>query len=223
MVKSNLRFRYGNLHIASPQGREERRDSKALRRGPKIKAEDCGQIDTYRGRSIAYGDNSGIDASTPQKFAARRAEKFLQGGQLCLAALELAYIFGGIAHAPRGVISDKMLPQVKRELRDLQAFQDKPEAWGNGKSYWDDYCLCRFLEGVCERYLAYPVCGDLLLPLMFLDSYCRIQTLYQKMMTKMKLTLVPGNARKSLSRKFWRMGRRSKMTIIWFSTLVCPC
>jgi len=92
-----------------------------------------------------------------EKFAAKRAEKFReQGGRLSLAALELAYLFGGIAHAQRDVVANDMLPQVRAELSNLRAFQRKPEAWGNGKGYWDDYCLCRFLEGVCERYLAYP-------------------------------------------------------------------
>ena len=96
--------------------------------------------------------------SPPQKFVARRADKFQgQGGRLSLAALELTYVFGGITHAQRNVIANEMLPQSRAELRHLEAFRDKPEAWGNGKGYWDDYCLCRFLEGVCERYLAYPV------------------------------------------------------------------
>lgn len=96
--------------------------------------------------------------SSPQKYAAKRAEKFReQGGRLSLAALELTYVFGGIAHAQRGVIVNEMLPQTRAELRDLKASRGKPEAWGNGKGYWDDYCLCRFLEGICERYLAYPV------------------------------------------------------------------
>lgn len=98
--------------------------------------------------------------SVPQKFAAKRAEKFKeQGGRLSLAALELAYLFGGVTHAPRDVLANEMLPQARAELSKLRAFQDNPEAWGNGMGYWDDYCLCRFLEGVCERYLAYPV-GD---------------------------------------------------------------
>ena len=78
---------------------------------------------------------------------------------MTLAALELTYMFGGIAHAPREVVANKMLPQIRAELTSLGAFRDKPEAWGNTGGYWDDYCLCRFLEGVCERYLAYPVRG----------------------------------------------------------------
>lgn len=90
-----------------------------------------------------------------EKFAAKRAEKFQeQGGRLCLATLELAYLFSGIAHAPRDVIAKYMLPEAREERIRLEACRDKPE--GKGKSYWDDYCLCRFLEGVCERFLAYP-------------------------------------------------------------------
>ena len=45
----------------------------------------------------------------PQKFVARKARKFTaQSHRLALPALELAYIFLGIAHAPRGVITGKM-------------------------------------------------------------------------------------------------------------------
>jgi len=92
-----------------------------------------------------------------EKFLAKRAEKFReQGGRLPLATLELTYMFGGIAHAQRNTVANEMLPQTRAELSNLKAFQGKPEAWGNGKVYWDEYCLCRFLEGVCERYLAYP-------------------------------------------------------------------
>lgn len=76
---------------------------------------------------------------------------------MSLATLELAYLFGGIAHAPKDVVANEMVPQTGAELSKLDALRDKPEAWGNGKGYWDDYCLSRFLEGVCERYLAYPV------------------------------------------------------------------
>ena len=81
-------------------------------------------------------------------------------------------------HAQRGVIASKMLPQARAELSNLMNFQDRPEAWGNGKGYWDDYCLCRFLEGVCERYLAYPVrAGGVFLPWTTSDLAYRTQTL----------------------------------------------
>jgi hypothetical protein len=163
VVESNLLFRYGSLHIASLRGGEEGRYSHAFRTGPEVETKDCGEIDTPRGQFVTSGSDSCTDVDTPQKFVARRAEKFQeQGGRLCLATLELAYVFGGIAHAPRDVITNKMLPQARTELNNLEAFVDNPEAWGNGQGYWDDYCLCRLLEGVCERYLAYPVCGSVL-------------------------------------------------------------
>ena len=136
----------------------------------------------------------------PQKFVARRAEKFQeQDGRLCLAALELAYVFGGIAHAPRSVIAEEMLPQARAELVNLEACKNKPETWGNGQGYWDDYCLCRFLEAVCERYLEYPVCGGALPSGMFLNLCCRTQTLYWKMMMMFNLGLVPGYVQRPLS------------------------
>jgi hypothetical protein len=105
------------------------------------------------------------DTSSPQKFVAKRAEKFReQGNRLSLATLELAYLFGGIAHAPKDMVSKKMLAQTEKELKELEAFKRNPQAWGNGKGYWDDYCLCRFLEGVCARYMAYPVSDGGVLP-----------------------------------------------------------
>lgn len=30
------------------------------------------------------------------------------------------------------------------------------------EGYWDDLCLARFLEGVCWRFVAYPVCPFIL-------------------------------------------------------------
>ena len=158
MVKSNLRFWCGNLHVTPLREGEEDGDIQALCRGSKAGTTDRGQIYSTRGRSISSGNGSCIHTDSPQKYAAKRADKFQeQGGRLTLAALELTYVFGGIAHAQRGTIINEMLPQTRAEFGDLKAFQDKPGAWGNGKGYWDDYCLCRFLEGVCERYLAYPV------------------------------------------------------------------
>ncbi|KDR77972.1 hypothetical protein GALMADRAFT_224382 [Galerina marginata CBS 339.88] len=55
-----------------------------------------------------------------EKFVARKARKFLaQNHRLALPALEMAYIFQGIAHAPRKVILRKMLPEVARTLNEL--------------------------------------------------------------------------------------------------------
>lgn len=125
---------------------------------------------------------------TPQKFVARKARKFIaQGHRLALPVLEMAYIFHGIAHAPRSVIVTKMLPEVDKALEQLGVlvevqereaeFDEKPAVAANVKSeekrekerkekeyaagkggYWDDYCLALFLRGVCMRYVAYPVC-----------------------------------------------------------------
>jgi hypothetical protein len=66
-------------------------------------------------------------------------------------------VFMGIAHAPRDIIIFKMLPQVDAELEKLKQFQRKPQSYEGGHGYWDDFCLVKFLEGVCMRYIAYPV------------------------------------------------------------------
>ncbi|KAA1467016.1 hypothetical protein DENSPDRAFT_768100 [Dentipellis sp. KUC8613] len=92
-----------------------------------------------------------------EKFVARKARKCQsQGGRLALPALELAYIFLGIAHAPRAVIIDRMLPCVDAQLAELRAHERDTAKYGGGRGYWDDWCLTRFLEGVCLRYIAYP-------------------------------------------------------------------
>ncbi|KAF9523683.1 hypothetical protein CPB83DRAFT_775027 [Crepidotus variabilis] len=98
-----------------------------------------------------------------EKFVARKARKFqMQDSRLALAGLELAYIFLGIAHAPRTIITNKMLPEIDRLLTELDRFKGKSEketlkGYAGGKGgYWDDYCLAMFLRGVCMRYLAYP-------------------------------------------------------------------
>jgi len=99
-----------------------------------------------------------------QKFVARKARKFqMQGNRLALSGLEMAYIFHGIAEAPRSVIAEKMLPEIDTLISELQKFEDKDEKkkeieYSNGNGgYWDDYCLAMFLRGVCLRYVAYPV------------------------------------------------------------------
>lgn len=89
---------------------------------------------------------------------ARKSRKFSQqGNRLALPALELAYIFLGIAHAPREVIINKMLPEIETLLTKLDAHKLKPKKYEQGHGYWDDYCLAQFLKGVCLRYVAYPV------------------------------------------------------------------
>ncbi|KAJ7094900.1 hypothetical protein C8R43DRAFT_907997 [Mycena crocata] len=105
-----------------------------------------------------------------EKFVARKARKFLaQGGRLALPALEIGYVFLAIAHAPRSVVEARMLPSVRRVLAELGvapsgaatsetgAGAKKAQAEREKKDgYWDDYCLARFLEGVCLRYVAFP-------------------------------------------------------------------
>ncbi|KNZ80288.1 Tetratricopeptide repeat protein 39B [Termitomyces sp. J132] len=90
-----------------------------------------------------------------EKFVARKARKYTsQANRLLLPALEIAYIFYAIAHAPRSVLSAKMLPLVRGALQKLSL---GPEGYEGGKGeYWDDLCLARFLEGVCLRFIAYP-------------------------------------------------------------------
>lgn len=101
-----------------------------------------------------------------EKFVARKARKFAsQNQRLCLPALELAYLFLGIAHAPRGVIVRKMIPEVEAQLRALSEKAENEKKEGDvhadhdaesDNGYWDDWCLTKFLEGVCFRYVAFP-------------------------------------------------------------------
>ncbi|GJE96162.1 hypothetical protein PsYK624_123550 [Phanerochaete sordida] len=92
-----------------------------------------------------------------EKFVARKARKFQsQGGRLALAGLEFAYTFLAIAHAPRHVVKEKMLPQVDATLAKVEAAKGDPAKYEGGKGYWDDRCLANFLQGICLRYLAYP-------------------------------------------------------------------
>ncbi|KAF8512083.1 hypothetical protein BU17DRAFT_54238 [Hysterangium stoloniferum] len=91
-----------------------------------------------------------------EKFVARKARKYQkQNRRLALPGLEFAYTFLAIAHAPRTVITERMLPLVNEHLSKVE--EAKPETYGaNVGEYWDDLCLCRFLKGVCLRYIAYP-------------------------------------------------------------------
>lgn len=61
-----------------------------------------------------------FDAPTKQKFVARKARKYqIQNKSLALPALELAYLFQAIAHAPRKILAKKMLPEVWDTLAKL--------------------------------------------------------------------------------------------------------
>ena len=71
-----------------------------------------------------------------------------------MPALELACIFGAIAHALRDMILERMVPVVEEALEELKAFVNDP---AKRPGYWDDWCLARYLEGVCMRFVAYPV------------------------------------------------------------------
>lgn len=55
-----------------------------------------------------------------------------------------------------------MLPEIEAASDKLKAHEFEPDNYENGQGgYWDDFCLVRLLEGVCMRYVAYPV-SDLL-------------------------------------------------------------
>lgn len=92
-----------------------------------------------------------------EKFVARKARKCQsQNGRLALPALELSYLFLGIAHAPRQVITGRTLPLIDAQLKELDNYKDRTDKYGGGKGYWDDWCLVKFLQGVCLRYVAHP-------------------------------------------------------------------
>ncbi|KAJ7613414.1 hypothetical protein FB45DRAFT_938308 [Roridomyces roridus] len=83
-----------------------------------------------------------------EKFVARKARKCIaQNGRLLLPALELSVVFLGIAHAPRRIVEERMLPQVRSALAELKE---------GAQGYWDDLALARYLEGLCLRYIAFP-------------------------------------------------------------------
>jgi len=153
----------------------------------------------------------------------------MQGNRLALSGLEVAYIFHGIAEAPRSVIAEKMLPEIDSLISGLQKFEDKDEKakereYSNGNGgYWDDYCLALFLRGVCLRYVAYPVSTSVLT-----SGYTRGLTLHRIPTPKSIPT------KSSTSRKKWlnawqgkhsawysNMGRRFSWTTTWFIMPVC--
>ncbi|KAK7453411.1 hypothetical protein VKT23_011676 [Stygiomarasmius scandens] len=93
-----------------------------------------------------------------EKLVSRKARKFSsQGGRLMLPGLELAYLFLSIAHAPRKTVTERrMLVEVRRALDNLGKAKGNPKLYEGGSGYWDDFCLAKFMEGVCLRYIAYP-------------------------------------------------------------------
>lgn len=88
-----------------------------------------------------------------EKFVARKAAAFVaRGSRLPLPALELAYHFHALEHSPRTILVGKVVPLVGRAKERLEEEGErKKEGW------WDEMCLVRFLEGVVERFVAYPV------------------------------------------------------------------
>ncbi|KAG2006390.1 Inclusion body clearance protein IML2 [Coprinopsis cinerea AmutBmut pab1-1] len=93
-----------------------------------------------------------------EKLVARKARKFeSQKGRLALPVLELTYIFQGIQHSPGRIIVSKILPETERVLAKLEACAGNEKKYEGGSGgYWDDYCIAKFLQGVCLRYVAYP-------------------------------------------------------------------
>ena len=60
----------------------------------------------------------------------------------------------------------KMIPEVEAQLQALSEKAENEEKKGevhadhdaeSDNGYWDDWCLTKFLEGVCFRYVAFPV------------------------------------------------------------------
>lgn len=74
-----------------------------------------------------------------------------------LPALEFGYFFQCIGRAPRHVVFNHMLPAVDETLKKVKEHENDPTKYEGGKGYWEDMCLALFLQGVCLRYIAYPV------------------------------------------------------------------
>lgn len=66
-------------------------------------------------------------------------------------------MFLAVDHSPREVIWEKMLPEVEETRKRIVQYVTRSSAYEGGRGYWDDYCLVHFLEGVCLRFIAYPV------------------------------------------------------------------
>jgi len=110
-----------------------------------------------------------------EKFGIRKSRKYTTHGHaLILPLLEFGYFFQTIPHTPLVNILGKLIPVVQERKKQIEAREEskskKTEAIKSGKGhkkgssagatqadvYWDDWCLVRFLEGVCWRFVAYP-------------------------------------------------------------------
>lgn len=91
----------------------------------------------------------------PQEILADKAKTFARQGRnrLVLPMLEFAYIFFMIPYFPPSVLASKVIPGVKAARSELEIRGE-----GAHQGWWDDWCLTKFLEGMCLRCLAYPVC-----------------------------------------------------------------
>jgi hypothetical protein len=115
-----------------------------------------------------------------KKFAIRKSRKLATYGteSLVLPLLEFGYFFQSIPRAPLEILLGKLIPVVQLRKSQIEARAadgkgSQAESIKSGKNnkksanasgsgsladvYWDDWCLVRFLEGVCWRYVAYPV------------------------------------------------------------------
>lgn len=63
-------------------------------------------------------------------------------------------MYGAIGHSPRAECLEVTLPRIQAKLDMLD--QIRPESYGNGNEYWDDYALGHFLKGYTLATARYP-------------------------------------------------------------------
>ncbi|KAF8070007.1 hypothetical protein FPV67DRAFT_1753952 [Lyophyllum atratum] len=98
-------------------------DDLTTEEGRKKKEERMGEAGRLMGRVPGLRQKIAGKSIPLEKFVARKARKFAtQKNRLLLPALEVAYLFQAIAHAPRAVIVGKMLPLVRRALHKLSLY-----------------------------------------------------------------------------------------------------
>ncbi|PPQ91091.1 hypothetical protein CVT25_013129 [Psilocybe cyanescens] len=110
------------LESTSVSSADEKESEKNLAEAIKLMEKVPGLRQKIAGKSIPL-----------EKLVARKARKFLaQNNRLALPALEMAYLFQGIAHAPRSVILTRMLPEVVKLLGELGWVDGCLDALGAG-------------------------------------------------------------------------------------------